>query len=229
MIRVNTIRLLFVLGIMCISRLPVSAQEAKQASSQKAALSKNNRQEDTLSLLHAFKKGSFHGHFRYFFMLTDNEKGLSDYYANAAGGGIKYETARFHGFSFTLSGFFIFNIGSSGFAKPDTVTGLYNRYEIALFDIEDPLNKKDINRLEEFQLAYKYKKSKIIFGRQLLNTPFINLQDGRMRPTVAEGIWMESAHQKNYNSKAAGCMHYLQGLPPNGTVQQNQSVYIPQE
>ncbi|MBK8611284.1 MAG: outer membrane porin, OprD family [Chitinophagaceae bacterium] len=146
---------------------------------------------DTVSLLSAFKRGNFNGHFRYFFMSTQNEKGLTDYYANAAGGGLRYETARFHGFQFALSGFYIFNIGSSDFTKADTTTGQYNRYEIGLFDLQDPANKTDIDRLEEFYLKYNYKTSNIIFGRQIINTPFINLQDGRMRPTGVEGVWFE--------------------------------------
>lgn len=168
-------------------------QAQHQEISEKPEMYRGKKLEsiDTVSLLSAFKRGSFNGHFRYFFMSTQNEKGLTDYYANAVGGGLRYETARFHGFQFALSGFYIFNIGSSDFTKPDSTTGQYNRYEIGLFDIEDPDNKTDIDRLEEFYLKYNYKKSNIIFGRQIINTPFINLQDGRMRPTGVEGIWFE--------------------------------------
>jgi hypothetical protein len=61
-----------------------------------------------------------------------------------------------------------------------------------LFDVEDPYNKNDIDRLEELYLKYRYKNSSISIGKQLLNTPFINLQDGRMRPTGVDGIWIES-------------------------------------
>jgi hypothetical protein len=60
---------------------------------------------------------------------------------------------------------------------------------LALFDLEDPGNKANMDRLEELYLKYNFKKSEIIFGKQLINTPFINLQDGRMRPTGVEGLW----------------------------------------
>jgi hypothetical protein len=152
---------------------------------------------DTTSILNAFKTGTFNGSFRYFFMATDNKPGLTDYYANAAGGGLRYETAKFHGFQFAISGYYIFNVGSSDLGMPDSITGLTNRYEIGLFDLEDPENKKDIDRLEEFYLKYNYKKSSLIFGRQLLNTPFINLQDGRMRPSEVEGFYAEINEIKN--------------------------------
>lgn len=146
---------------------------------------------DTSSVLSAFKRGQFSGHFRYFFMATQNAHGLTDYYAHAAGGGLRYETAKFHHFQFAVSGFYTFNIGSSDLGKADSTTGQFNRYEIALFDVENPYNKKDNDRLEELYIKYNFKRSHIIFGKQLINTPFINLQDGRMRPTGVGGFWLE--------------------------------------
>ncbi len=150
---------------------------------------KRPQAQDTLSLLQSFKSGTTHGHFRYYFMATDNAEELTDYYANAIGGGIRYETAPYEGFQFCVSGFYIFNIGSSDFSIPDPLTGRGNRYELALFDLEDPNNESDIDRLEELYLKYNFGNSNITLGRQLINTPFINLQDGRMRPTGVQGVW----------------------------------------
>jgi hypothetical protein len=169
--------------------------------------------EDSTSLLFAFKKGHFNGHFRYYFMSTQNQKGLTDYYANAAGGGLRYETAKFHGFQFAVSGFYTFNIGSSDLGKADSTTGQYNRYEIALFDVEDPYNKNDIDRLEELYLKYTYKKSSIVFGKLLINTPFINLQDGRMRPTGVDGFWFELNEIKKTKIEGG----WLYAISPRGT------------
>lgn len=168
---------------------------------------------DSTSLLSAFKRGQTNGHFRYFFMATDNKKGLTDYYANAAGGGVRFETAKFHGFQFAVSGFYIFNIGSSDLTLADSSTGQFNRYETALFDVEDPANKKDIDRLEEFYLRYNYKNSYLVAGRQLINTPFINLQDGRMRSTGVEGVWAEFNELKNTKIEGG----WLYAISPRGT------------
>lgn len=178
---------------VCILFTAGVVQAQHQEISEKPEMYKGKKVQatDTSSVLSAFKRGQVNGHFRYFFMSTQNEKGLTDYFANAFGGGLRYETAKFHGFQFALSGFYIFNIVSSDFTKADTATGQYNRYEIGLFDLQDPANKSDIDRLEEFYLKYNYKNSSIVFGRQIINTPFINLQDGRMRPTGVEGIWFE--------------------------------------
>jgi len=169
---------------------------------------------DSQSVLFAFKHGNVSGHFRYFFMETNNEGSLTDYFANAAGGGLKFETAKFHGFQLGLSGFYIFNIGSSDL-RPDTLLNQNNRYELALFDINDPDNKFNIDRLEELYLNYSNKKYQITFGKQLINTPFINLQDGRMRPTEVEGVWTEINALKN--TKLEGGILYR--ISPRGTVE----------
>ncbi|MCX8020291.1 MAG: OprD family outer membrane porin [Chitinophagaceae bacterium] len=186
-----------------------------QELNEKPAIWKSKDHEaDSNSLLSAFKKGVVSGHFRYFFMATDNTSGLSDYYANAFGGGIKYETAPFKHFQLGVSGFFIYNIGSSPLHRPDPHTQQMNRYEIGLFDIQDPLNKNDIDRLEEFYLRYIHRNVNITFGKQLINTPFINLQDGRMRPTEVEGLWIEYTDSQKISAHAG----YIYRISPRSTV-----------
>ena len=175
--------------------------------------SKDANEVDSGSILGAFKGGKVQGHFRYFFMNTVNEGSLTDYYANAAGGGLRFETAKFHNFQFGISGFYIFNIGSSDLTKADPISGQLNRYEIGLFDLEDPSNKGDIDRLEEFYLKYHFNRSSVIFGRQLLNTPFVNLQDGRMRPTGTDGLWAEFNEIKGFKIEGG----WLYAISPRST------------
>lgn len=169
---------------------------------------------DTTSLLHAFKAGHMEGHFRYFFSHTNNSEGLSDYYANAAGGGLRYESGKFNKFQVGVSGFYAFNIGSSDLTVKDEATNQPNRYEIGLFDIEDPANKGDIDRLEELFIKYNFDKSFIKFGRQLINTPFLNLQDGRMRPSSVEGFWVEFNEVKKLHLEGG----WLYAMSPRSTV-----------
>lgn len=168
---------------------------------------------DSNSLLQAFRKGQLHGHFRYYFMATDNQQGLTDYYANAAGGGIKFVTAPYHGFQLGISGFLIYNLKSADFTVPDANTKQPNRYEIGLFDQEDPSNKSNINRIEELFLSYRWKKNRVALGKQLINTPFINLQDGRMRPTSVEGIWTNIRSLPKLTIEGG----YLYAISPRGT------------
>jgi hypothetical protein len=162
-----------------------------QAPDTGYGLLKLDKPRDTTSLSHAFMSGEFRGNLRYFFMTTNNEERLRDYYANAIGAGIRFETAKFHNFQFAIGSSFIFNVGSSNLTLPDTLTGYHNRYEIGLYDITNPSRKQDINRLDELYLKYNLKHSFIILGRQFINLSFINLQDGRMNTTAVEGILAE--------------------------------------
>ncbi len=193
--------------------MTVSAQH--QELGEKPGLWKEKESvTDSTSILSAFRRGTFSGHFRYFFMATQNKGDLTDYHANAVGGGIKFETGRFKNFQVGISGFFVFNVGSSNLSQPDPTTKQLNRYEVGLFDIEDPANKSDIDRLEELFLRYHFKKASVTFGKQLINTPFINLQDGRMRPTEVEGIWADINPSKKLKLQGG----YLYGISPRSTV-----------
>ncbi|MGY6558564.1 MAG: OprD family outer membrane porin [Nitritalea sp.] len=145
--------------------------------------------KDTSSLLYALQQGRTEVAFRSMFIATTNEGDLTNAYALAAGGGLRYESSSFHGFRLAVSGFYIFNVFSSDLAARDPISGGRNRYEVALFDVQNPGNRGSIERLEEFHLKYVKNGHTITFGKQLINTPFINLQDGRMRPTGVDGLW----------------------------------------
>jgi hypothetical protein len=149
-------------------------------------------------------------------MGTDNRAGLTDYFANAIGGGLKFETDTFRHFQLGLSGFYIFNIGSSDLTRRDPNTGGLSRYESGQFDIRDLKNKHDLDRLEELYLKYSRGKSTFVFGRQSIKSPFINLQDGRMRPTAESGVWFESLGDvKNWEFRVG----YLFEISPRGTLE----------
>jgi len=172
---------------------------------------KNN--PDSTNILSAFKSGKVNGHFRYFSSSIINKGNLTDYYANAVGGGLRFETGSFHGVTLGISGFYIFNVASSDLSKKDVVSGQSNRYEIGLFDVSKPDDLSEINRVEELYVRYQTPQTKITFGRQLLNTPFINLQDGRIRPTAVEGVWIEKNIQNGHTFQ----LGWLYNIAPRST------------
>lgn len=166
------------------------------------------------NLLHAFEQGHFHGHFRTFFMATDNARQLSDYHAWAAGGGLHFSSAAWHGVSFGIGGVFNFNLASSDLGAKDPTTGASNRYEIGLFDVENAENREDLDRIEEIWLRYQWKKSRLTLGQQSVQTPFVNYQDGRMRPTAESGVWAEVNEWKNTKIEGG----WLWKISPRSTV-----------
>lgn len=166
------------------------------------------------TMLEMFSKGSHHGHFRSFMMATDNERYLTDYYAWAAGGDLHFHSAGFHGFSFGIGGNFHFNLASSDLSRRDSVTGAANRYEIGLFDVENPSNRNDLDRMDDFWIRFEQKKWRVSIGKQGIQTPFINFQDGRMRPTAVNGIWSLFQLQPSMTLN----LGWIWGISPRSTV-----------
>lgn len=68
--------------------------------------------------------------------------------------------------------------------------------------------------MEELSLSYHKKWFYAQAGRIELNTPYINPQDGRMRPTVEEGIWVELKPFKKLQFNTG----YLTSISPKSTV-----------
>ncbi len=147
-------------------------------------------------------------------MATDNAPGLSDYHALAAGGGLHFSSAPWHGFSVGIGGMFIYNLNSSDLGAKDPLTGATNRYEIGLFDVTNPYNRTDIHRMEALWLRYQWKQSRLTIGQQSVQTPFINYQDGRMRPNAESGLWVESNDLKHTKIEGG----WLWKISPRGTV-----------
>lgn len=161
-----------------------------------------------------FKKGHFNGSIRSYFMATDNTRQLSDYHALAAGGTLFFNSASYHGFRIGMGGSFHYNLASSDLAAKDSTTGAVNRYEIGLFDVENPGNKTNLNRMEELWMRYEKNRVKVTLGRQLIQSPLVNDQDGRMRPTAVSGIWLDSKITKNTRLEGG----WLWGISPRSTV-----------
>ena len=123
-------------------------------------------------------------------MATVNNGSLTDYTALASGGYLKY-TYRV-GKRFTL-GAALYNtthVGGMNLTQPDPVTGRISRYEAGLFDGLDLANDA-VFLLGEAFIAYQLPEHRFKLGRMKINSPLINPQDGRMIPTLAQGVWYE--------------------------------------
>lgn len=173
-------------------------------------------EKDTNTLSHFFEKGRFYGHTRSYTSATFNSHDLTNYHAWGVGAGIGYETPKFlKHFQVGISGFFMFNLASSDLSKMDAKTNQSNRYEIGLFDIERPNDHEDLDRLEElFFKIHTGKKSVLTVGRQIPQTPFINPQDGRMRPTLIESATWQLKDWKNFSFHG----EYIWRISPRSTV-----------
>ena len=163
---------------------------------------------DTMHFSDYLKKGKWSTQVRNYTMFTDNRVPLTDYHANALGIGMSYKTKAWKGFQVGFGGSFVYNTWSSKLSIADSLTGQFNRYEIGLFDIENP-SQALIGRIEELYIKYHVPKLSITFGKQKLVTPWINPQDGRMRPNFQEGLYIEMPDIKKVKIEIAWLYRFL--------------------
>ncbi len=200
----------FVVGV---SFQGLSQHQDPSWSVRRAIINEQCVESDSLChVLHTL--GTFEGHLRSFFMATTNHDEYPDYYALAMGGGLGYYSPIIKNFQAGMSGFIIYNMASSHLGPE---TPFSNRYELSLFDVQDPENHDDLDRLEDLYLRYYISQethSYVQFGKFHLKTPLINLQDGRMRPNLQEGVFGEFNEWKKLKLKAG----WLWKTSPRGTI-----------
>ena len=156
------------------------------------AQEKRSQEDSTLnsskSLGSWLQRGDIEMHIRSFYMNTQNRGQLLDYSTLAFGGGLGYYSPSYKGFHVGFSGFFVFQLHEQNIRISDPSTGNVNRYEILLYDMNDFENTRDLDRLEHLYLSYVNNGFEVVFGRQRVNTPFLNEQDNRMRPNTFSGL-----------------------------------------
>lgn len=156
--------------------------------------------------------GAFSGQWRTFYMTTVNKGELTDYHALATGGHLKY-LFRFDS-SWEIGGalYNATNLNIQDLTVPDPLTGRYSRYEEGLFDRLNP-SKDVVVLLGELYLSYSRAGHGFKLGRMKVNTPQINPEDGRMIPTLVQGLWY------TYQGKEAQGMQFglLNRVAPRST------------
>ncbi|MCZ4409693.1 OprD family outer membrane porin [Cryomorphaceae bacterium 1068] len=198
--------------LILISAVPMMAQHHQDHPSR---VDSSRVREQIHSLREFFTHGHWGGHVRNYFMLTDHTGPFDTQYANAIGMRIDFRTARFKGFELGIGGIFSFDLFSSDLDVKDPIAGRYPAFELQLFDVQNPSNKHDLDRLEELFLAYHFGKSVVSYGRQVIETPFVNLTDGRMKPYAFQGLTMEFNEIKNTRINAMWITH----VSPRSTVE----------
>ncbi len=142
------------------------------------------------SLNQYFAASTYSFHSRSYFMGTANRGLLKDDFTLAQGGDLGIQTPWLHGLRFNLSGYFIYNLASSDLARPDSISGGFNRYEAGQYDLANRGTTRGLERVEQLNAEFSRRGFHAQLGRFQRETPFFNAQDGRMRPTLEEGLWL---------------------------------------
>lgn len=202
-------------AVICAAAIAASGQHISEpGKSEQADTAKTAKSADTFSSLGSFmRSGSFQFEARTFAMGTVNKGNLLDYHTLATGGGIGYYSPRWRGLHFGISGFFVFQVYEHNIRIADPSTGNGNRYEILLYDMNDLDNTSDLDRMEDFYLAWDRGGFSAVAGRQRIHTPLLNEQDNRMRHNSFNGITLR--YKKNGWTAMGG---FYSALTMRGTV-----------
>ena len=133
-------------------------------------------------------KGKLSGQWRTFYMGTLNKGDLKDYNAFATGGQLKYQYQFLKNLELGVALYNSTNLGIQDLKIADETTDKVSRYEEGLFDIQN-LSNDAIFLLGELYVDYQLKAHQFTLGRMKINTPLINPEDGRMIPTLVQGLW----------------------------------------
>ncbi|KAB1064798.1 hypothetical protein [Salibacter halophilus] len=190
---------------------------------------------DIENLSEFFSKGKFNGQIRNYFMATVHHSTLPNYWTNATGGSLKFQTAKFHGFSLGVTGNIAFKTFSSELYN-DSSPQLSAKWESELYDLNETNFDKTHTRFDELYLSYEQENIRVTIGSQNIDQePLLQQLDGRMMPFVYQGIWSEYQHAKgksflgvingigsrgmtNWYSLNDGIGIIGRGLQPDGTI-----------
>jgi len=141
------------------------------------------------------QKAEISGQWRSFYLGTINKGGLKDFHGLATGGKLKY--THFIGSRLQLGAAYYtsINSGIQDLTLVDPATRRVSRYEAGLFDVQN-LNDRFIGILGELYLQYSQSNHELTLGRMKIKSPLLNPQDGRMIPTLAQGIWYKYQPEK---------------------------------
>ncbi len=127
---------------------------------------------------------------RSFWMSTSYWEDFKGDFALGQSAYLQLKTKEYKGFS-VIGRYSVFgNVWSSDLLERDPATQNFNRYEVGLFDVNNP-SDRFFGKIEELQIRYNAPKFNVIAGRMDINTPFINPQDGRLSPTFVEGVRLD--------------------------------------
>lgn len=169
--------------------------------------------KDTNNLTEAFLKGMFYGQSRLMSIATNNQNELSDYHATALGLGFGYQSAYYKGFQINIGSFLTQDITSSDFTVQDPTTKTNDRYEVGMYDLADVSRKNLLFHLQMLFLKYRFNNSSVLVGNYAPKNLFINIQDGRMSPTMVQGV----AFDLNPNKKIQIKLDLIWGVSPRST------------
>jgi hypothetical protein len=157
-------------------------------------------------------RGTAYGTVRSYLLVEDQAKGYRDHATLALGGWLGYRRMLRDDLTLDAAFYLSNRIWSSDLTITDTATGKYSRYALGLYNVQDP-NQQVISMLGKFNLRYAPEMHELTVGRFLAKTPFLNPEDGRMIPSLVQGLRYAIRPTKQWHAQ----FYYIQALAPRST------------
>ena len=138
--------------------------------------------------------------FRSYWMSTSYWEDFKGDFALGQSAFLRLNTKEYKGFSLQGRYAVFGNVWSSDLTAKEPTTRNFNRYEVGLFDVNNPSDRL-FGKVEELQIRYHSAKFDVVAGRMNINTPFINTHDGRLSPTFMEGVRLDFEPDKKIGSQ----------------------------
>jgi len=180
-----------------------------QTGTLKQALKTNGqliyqKQKNVQDFTQMFQEGEFYGRLRnnnFYFWYDKEQTDKNRQLVNAIGGSFVYRSAIYNGFDF-VSGLY----GSHAFfdeTKLDSISALKpGKDTLSRFEYVNT-GSKSLYAFAQANISYRFSKSKVTLGRQLVETFYTKSNDTKMIPNSFDGIVLASKDLQNTNVKLA--------------------------
>jgi hypothetical protein len=178
------------------------AQKASIKANGEVIYFKKQLQSDSLSEM--LKKGNFYGRIRnnnFLFHYNTQNSSHSNNLIGGLGGSLIYKSAIFKGFDTTI-GFY----ASHAFfdeSKLDSISYLRpGKDTLSRFEYVNS-GSKSLYALAQANISYRYSKTKITFGRELIESFYTHSSNSKMIPNSFDGMVIDSKDISNTHLKIA--------------------------
>ena len=159
--------------------------------------------------------GKVSGQWRTYYQATWNKEDLKDFRTLATGGKLKYEyDFKEKPWKIGAAIYTSINLGLQDLTIPDPITGRYSRYETGMYDGNN-LSDRFILFPGELYLTYAKSGHVVTLGRMKFVSPFINPEDGRMIPTLEQGLTYKYSN-KSFGSFQFGAFNQIAARSTDG-------------
>ena len=161
------------------------------------------KQKNANSLRELFSEGNFYGRLRSntFYFAYDNDDATHDtQLISGLGASLVFQSAKYKGFD-TIVGLY----GSHAFFNASNDPAAYIKAGKDTFSRFDYANtgSKSMGVIGQANIGYSYSKTKLIVGRQLVETFYTKSNDTKMIPNTFDGVVLDSKNMPNTRLKLA--------------------------